>query len=132
MVLGPGVGGSLIAALTAPVVIAGDAFSFFVSALSLLLIRNQELRAPADHRSTRVFAGLVEGWGFVWRDGALRTILVSNSAFFFAYGTIGGIFIVFQSRYLGLSPFGIGIVAASAGVGGTIASSPILSACPCR
>lgn len=40
-------------------------------------------------------------------------------------------FVVFHARYLGLSPFATGVVAASAGVGGTIGtmgSSPILGA----
>ncbi|MFJ8430976.1 MFS transporter [Kitasatospora sp. NPDC094019] len=122
---GPGVGGALVGALTAPVALAADVLSFGVSALLLGRIRRSGAR-PTTRPTTRPGAGLrteiAEGLRFVLGDRLLRavtfTAAVSNLC-----GTVGAsMLVVLLAGELHLSPFLCGLVFAAEAVGGLVGS----------
>ncbi|MEV6977529.1 MFS transporter [Kitasatospora sp. NPDC093806] len=122
---GPGVGGALVAALTAPVALAVDAVSFGLSALLLGRIRRAPAR-PVVRTGARTGVDLrteiAEGLRFVLGDRLLRavtlTAAVSNLC-----GTIGAsMLLVLLAGELHLSPFLCGLVFAAEAAGGLVGS----------
>ncbi|MFH8840712.1 MFS transporter [Streptomyces sp. NPDC017868] len=118
---GPGAGGALVAAVTAPLALAVDAVSFLVSALLLSRVRRPDPR-PARAPGARLRDEIAEGLGFVARDRLLRaltlTATISN-----ACGTVGAsMLLVLLAGELGLSPFLCGLVFTAEALGGFLGS----------
>jgi MFS family permease len=118
---GPGMAGGLVAALSAPVAVVLDAFSFLASALLLGGIRQQEeAPARADRRSLR--QELMEGLRYVFGHPYQRT-MVAMTALSNLFGqVVFSILLVYAVRELGLSAATIGIVLAVGNLG-TLASA---------
>jgi MFS family permease len=113
---GPGVGGVLIAILTAPVAVAADAISFVVSALLIGRIRTAERESPPEARRS-LLSELWEGLRYVIRHEYVRGMAASVAIFNF-FGNVGGaIILVYFVRELGLSAATIGLVFALGNVG---------------
>jgi MFS family permease len=116
-VAGPGLGGVLVAAVTAPYAVAVDAASFLASALLLFRIRvPEEPPEPEMHASLR--RELVDGLRYVFRDPRWRALMgyVASVNYFFAVAE--SIFIVYAVRDLGLSATTIGLVFTLSNLGG--------------
>lgn len=72
-IAGPGLAGLLVQLITAPLVIAFDALSFFVSGFWLLRIRTTETSTSSQtQRTTGVWHEIVEGWHTVFRYRSWR------------------------------------------------------------
>lgn len=84
---GPGAGGVLVGALTAPVAIVVDAVSFVLSALFVGRIKRPEER-PEIHPDASLRAEIGEGLRFVFGDRLLRSITLT-AAISNMCGTIG-------------------------------------------
>jgi MFS family permease len=115
-VVGPGLGGWLVALVGAANVVAVQAVTFAVSALSLLAIRTREapLVAPAHRPSLRRQVGT--GLAFVGRTPVLRALAVTSAASNVAFAIASAASVIFMSRTLGLSPTMIGLVVAAGSV----------------
>ena len=128
-VVGPGVGGWLVSVLGAATVVAIEAVTFAVSALSLIAIRAREtVAAPSEHRpplSSQIKDGLV----FVARNPVLRATAVASSASNFAFALASAVTFIFLARELRLSPTAIGLLVAAGSVSvmGAAAATPRLS-----
>jgi len=126
-VAGPGVGGVLVGALTAPVAILIDAASFLVSAVLVVAIRARE--APiARIASVSVRHELWEGLRYVVGHRYWRALAITVGASNFASFVIGSIFVVYAVRELGLMPATIGLVltlGSLGGVAGAMAAGPV-------
>ncbi|MFB8239157.1 MFS transporter [Kitasatospora purpeofusca] len=122
---GPGAGGAMVGALTAPVALAVDVLSFGLSALLLGRIRGAGARStarPGDRSGAALRAEIAEGLRFVLGDRLLRavtlTAAVSNLC-----GTIGAsMLMVLLAGELHLSPFLCGLVFTAEAVGGLVGS----------
>jgi MFS family permease len=117
-VAGPGLGGVLIGALSAPVAILVDAVSFLFSAVVLRGIRTSASVPKAEAPRSGLLADVKEGLSFILRHGLLRalatTLALMNlfiSVFFTAY-------LLYAVRVLHLSPFVIGVIFAITGLAG--------------
>jgi MFS family permease len=118
---GPGMAGGLVAALSAPVAVVLDAFSFLASALLLGGIRKQEeAPARADRRSLR--HELMEGLRYVFGHPYQRTMVAMTALSNFFGQVVFSILLVYAVRELGLSAATIGIVLAVGNLG-TLASA---------
>jgi MFS family permease len=118
---GPGMAGGLVAALSAPVAVILDAFSFLASALLLGGIRKQEeAPARADRRSLR--HELMEGLRYVFGHPYQRTMVAMTALSNFFGQVVFSILLVYAVRELGLSAATIGIVLAVGNLG-TLASA---------
>jgi MFS family permease len=113
---GPGLGGILIAILTAPVAVAADAISFVVSALLIGRIRSAE-REPVREERRSLLSELWEGLRYVLKHEYVRGMATSVAIFNF-FGNVGGsIFLVYLVREFGLSATTIGLVLGLGNVG---------------
>ncbi|MEV4426498.1 MFS transporter [Streptomyces sp. NPDC049602] len=118
---GPGAGGALVAAVTAPVALVVDAVSFLASALLLSRIRRPDPR-PARAPGARLRDEIAEGLRFVFRDRLLRALTLT-AAISNLCGTIGtSMLLVLLAGELGLSPFLCGLVFTAEAVGGFLGS----------
>jgi MFS family permease len=122
---GPGLGGALVQAFTAPYAVLLDALSFVGSGLFLLRIRKHEERpavVAADGQRSSQWTDLREGLRFVFANPNLRAQAgcTATSNFFaqVAFATL----LVFAVRELGLSPGAIGLVFSFAAVGSLAAA----------
>ena len=118
-VAGPGVGGQLIGALTAPYAIAAYAASYVVSALLLGRIRKSEPR-PERHDDRSLKREIVEGLRLIFDDARWRAFAgyVATSNFFGM--VIFAVLLVYAVRELGLSAELLGLVFSLAGGGAVL------------
>jgi MFS family permease len=116
-VVGPGLTGVLIAALTAPIAILFDAASFVCSALSVWLIRTPEPR-PKSSAAPHIGREIVEGLRASWHEPILRTLLLrsATAAIFLGFG--GSLYILFAVRELRIDAVLLGAVIAVGGCSG--------------
>ena len=120
-VAGPGLGGVLVSALTAPVAVAVDAASYLVSVLLMSRIRGVEPVAARDERRS-LFAELREGLGYVFRHPYQRAIVATTAISNFFGQLVFAILLVFAVRELGLSAAAIGLIISLGSVGTLLAA----------
>lgn len=91
--IGPGIGGLLIALVGARATLWVTAAAFTVSALVLLLARIPGAGRPSSGHAVRVsfWHASVEGLRFVWRDRTLRTLTIVYTALVGAWVPIEGV-----------------------------------------
>jgi MFS family permease len=123
---GPGLGGLLVQAFTAPYAILVDAISFLGSGLFILGIRKHEERPVealgADGKRTSMWTELREGVRFVLGNPYLRAQAGCTATSNFFGNVSFAIIIVFLVRELGLSPGVIGVVLSLGSVGALLAA----------
>jgi MFS family permease len=116
-IAGPGIAGTLVQLITAPLALLFDAASFVCSALSVWLIGKRE---PAPARTVEAHIGreISEGLGASWRDPLLRALAgrKATSAFFLGFGS--SLYFLFATRELGLTAGLLGIIIAIGGTSG--------------
>ena len=113
---GPGVGGLLVSAITAPYAVLADAVSFAWSGLLIARIRRAEVvPARAEHASMR--QELIEGVRYIVRDPRWRAIAEYVAIVNFFYSVAFSIFLVYAVRELDWSATLIGLVLALGNVG---------------
>jgi MFS family permease len=114
-VVGPGVGGSLVAAVGAANVVLLQAVTFGVSAVSLLFIRTRE--APVDApQPSPLRTRIAEGLRFVAGDPVLRATAVTSALGNLAFAVASAVTVVFMVRTLHLSATAVGLVVAAGSV----------------
>ena len=122
---GPGLGGILVAILTAPYAVLVDALSFVASGLFLLGIRKPEPKpevATVDGRKPSMWHELKEGLRFVLDNPNLRAQAGCTATSNFFGSVAFSIVLVFAVRELGLSPGVIGLVFSVGAAGSLLAA----------
>jgi len=120
--IGPGLAGGLIHALTAPFAIALDAVSFFVSAVMLrrIVARND---VPNPSAGTGIWSEIGEGIKLVWENRTLWGLAWLAGTWQFLHHMQIAVLILFATRELGLSAGAIGVAYACGGLGCVLASA---------
>ena len=116
-VLGPGLAGVLVQALTAPVAILVDSLSFVVSAFSLAAIRQPETMPAAPAERQPIGHEIIEGLAAVWHEPALRALALSSGTRSFFGNFIGVLYALYAIRELGFGAAALGLTIAMGGVG---------------
>jgi predicted MFS family arabinose efflux permease len=127
-VAGPPLAGVLVQALTAPIAIAFDAFSFLISATSLAWIRRPEpppVSVPMGAPPAHVLSDILEGLRFSWRNPYLRAMLLCRMTGALFGGFHGAVYIIFAMGTLHLTPAILGLLI---GVGGATSMVGALAA----
>jgi MFS family permease len=122
---GPGLGGILVQALTAPYAVLVDALSFLASGLFILRIRKEEPRpevAVVDGRKPSLWSELKEGLRFVLDNPNLRAQAGCTATSNFFFNVSFSILVVFMVRVLDLSPGVIGLVFSVGALGSMLAA----------
>ena len=124
--VGPAVGGVVVASLGTAAALSFDVTTFAVSALMLWLLRLAP-RASASEAGTgtarpNVTAAIREGLRYVWQDRALRVLVLTAALFGFASQgpLVVGLTTLADERFAGPTSFGAMISAAG---GGAVAGS---------
>ncbi|MFV2104311.1 MFS transporter [Micromonospora sp. LOL_024] len=110
MIVGPGLGGFLVAALTAPVTLAVDALSYAVSVVLLLSIRIREPEPDVPAIRPTVRESIAEGLRAVFGNAVLRNLLTQSATFNLAQNAMLTVFVLYTVRGLGLSAQQLGLV----------------------
>jgi MFS family permease len=124
-VVGPGLAGFLVGAITAPIAILVDAASYLGSAVFLLRIPTSAVRrrAPADGPRPSFRTEIVEGLRYFAGNPYLRATAEAVTTLNFA-GQVGfAVYLVFLVRELGLSPEAIGLTVAIGGLGTVVGAA---------
>jgi predicted MFS family arabinose efflux permease len=119
---GPALAGVLFQWLTAPIAVAVNTATYFVSAVLLWRIRTPE-PAPAMRSHRRGWAdGVVTGARTAWAEPRVRILLVMAGCGGLFGGFFSALYIAFVLRGLGLSPALLGLGIAAGGIGALVGS----------
>jgi hypothetical protein len=120
--VGPGLAGLLIQALTAPFAILLDGLSFFASAL---MLRGVKARSDVVHAGPRpsVWAEIHEGLLLVWNSRTLFALAAMAAAWQLLHHMQIAVLILFATRELHLSAGAIGIAYMFGGLGCVVAAA---------
>ena len=118
-VAGPGLGGLLVQALTAPIALVADAISYAVSVVTLLTLRGKdeagELAPPAEQESIR--RRLAAGLGVVMRNPYLRILGLESLTYNFFVQFNQTLVVIYAIRHLGLTVGALGLAISIGGLG---------------
>jgi MFS family permease len=122
-VAGPGVGGLLIAAVTAPIAVVVDSVSFLASALLVATIPRSRPSPPGPVAVEGFVLQVREGLGFIFRHPVLRAVALSLATINFFGELFFAVYLVYLVRALHLAPSVIGAVLAIGGAGGVVGAA---------
>ncbi len=118
---GPGLGGLLVQAITAPVAIIFDALSFLGSAVLLSAIRREEVvdATATEHESHRptLIHDLRVGLGASLFHPMVRPVLLVEAGSAICHGFFAGLYMIYALKTLQISPGTLGLVISAGGVG---------------
>jgi MFS family permease len=120
-IAGPGLGGALIQAITAPYAVLVDAVSFLWSAGWVAAIRARTpkpVRKPDRHLGREI----KEGLSFVIGNPMLRAIAMCTGSSNLFSSLAFAVFYVLLARNLGVSPGLIGLIMSASAIGGLVGS----------
>lgn len=128
-IIGPGLGGLLIATIGLAPALSFDAISYLLSAISLLLIprafsavqlSEQSPMSPVQH----TFVSIHEGMSFLWHHRLVRILTLLSFGLSFTGGAVNGLLVVYavQALYLPSNDARIGLLFTAGAIGSFIAS----------
>lgn len=129
-VLGPALGGLMVAAIGGVEVIWLTAIAFAGSAYFLSRIRKVEVKPARSGESRSIVADIREGLVEIWGSDIVRPLANSSLVLNFGGYIFLAVYVLFMTDDLGLSSRGVGFVFASGGVGaliGTLLASRMAS-----
>jgi MFS family permease len=115
--IGPGIGGVLIASVGAVTTLWVTAAGFVLSAFLLLFIRLASAGSPHADRPSGIWQGTREGLSFVWHDRTLRTVALVTMALVALYLPVEGVVLPVHFQELG-SPGRLGALVMAMSAGG--------------
>jgi Na+/melibiose symporter-like transporter len=118
--LGPGLAGVLIQAITAPIAICFDALSFLVSAASVWLIRKPEPAPPSLTTQSHLGREIIEGVRMASGNRYLRALAGSAAILSFFGNFIGALYALYVVRELGFGAAWLGLTITMGGLGSLI------------
>ena len=124
-IAGPGLGGVLTQAITAPLAIIFDALSFFVSAGTLIRIRKPELPPSPSRQNFTLWRDAWEGLRLVTRHRLLRSFVGCSLTGNIAIDAHLAVYILYLTRELGVTPATLGLIYALGGAGGVLGAAVV-------
>jgi MFS family permease len=116
-VAGPTLGGLLVQAVTAPVTLVLDAFSYVASAFYLGSISPEE---PATEEAAR--GHVLSGLRFIRGSPVVRSSLLATATVNFFNFVFWALFVLYATRELGLAAGTLGLVLGAGAIGGVVGS----------
>jgi MFS family permease len=113
---GPGLAGVLIQALSAPIAVILDAFSFLCSALLLRSIHKREAPVGVEGEPPGLMSAVRDGLRMLFGHRVLRPLILIGSPISFFNSGVVALYILYVVRELGLSALVIGLIFAAGGV----------------
>ena len=113
---GPGLGGLLVSALTAPIAVVVDAVSFLVSAVALSRIRRSE-PGPVVRDRLPLRTEVAEGFRETFRNRYLLAFAGEAATYNMAWTALHTLLVLWAVRDLGLSPTTLGLLFSVGSIG---------------
>lgn len=113
---GSALGGVLVQVLTAPFALLADAFSYLASAFFVGRARGEEAEPDPELGQ----GGLAAGARYIARTPLIRASLLAAATFNLFNLAFYGLFVLYATRHLGVSPGALGLVIAIGGVGSLV------------
>jgi MFS family permease len=120
MLAGPGLAGTLVQVLTAPVAVLADALSFVGSAVLVGRVRSPERVGHVVPPRRRLAVEIGEGMTHLLRDARLRAIALSAASVNFFGLMILALLVVYLTRIHDFSPLMVAAVTVAGGVGSLV------------
>src|SRR5829696_1436215 len=114
---GPGLGGTLVQVLSAPVAVLADAASFLASAVLVGKVRSPERVGHVAPARRRLLTEIGEGMGHLLRDGKLRAVAFTAASVNFFGLMIFALLVVYLTREHDFTPLMIAAVTVAGGLG---------------
>lgn len=127
-IAGPGLGGFLVQALSAPTAILLDAVSFLLSAVCLRIIRASEPAPVPAAAGGGLWRDMREGLNVVLGNSLLRAIAGCTATWNLFGNVIFAVLVLYATRELGLEPVAVGAVFAAGGasaLAGALLAGPV-------
>jgi predicted MFS family arabinose efflux permease len=121
--VGPGLGGLLIQALSAPIALLANSGSYLGSALMLMLIRRPEPELDYVNEGSAIASvrkEILEGLRWVFGHPILRSIVLGLTFAWFGFGMVQPLILVFAYRTLHFTPFLMGAILTGEGLSGLV------------
>jgi MFS family permease len=118
-VAGPGLAGFLVAALTAPVTLVVDSFSYLFSIVSLLLVRREE-QVPRSAATRHLGQEVRTGLTWVFGRPMLRWLAIGGFWANFSMVTVWTVFLLYGTYQLRFSSFTLGLIFTISSIGGVL------------
>ncbi|WP_250906929.1 MFS transporter [Nonomuraea sp. NEAU-A123] len=116
---GPSLGGALVQLVGASRTMLATALAALGSVVLLSAIKAPD-KPPVAEERPRMFPGIAEGLGFVWRDRLLRTIVATTAATNLSLSAVLSLSVLFLADVVGLPAGLIGVLLMSGAVGGLL------------
>ena len=114
---GPALAGLLVQALTAPIAIAANAFTYLASALALMRIQKPEALPAAQPPAQDALADVKTGFVVVFGAPLVRPLFLMSVTTALFGSIFGALYTFFVVNVLSLTPFMLGVTIAAGGVG---------------
>jgi MFS family permease len=116
-IVGPGLAGVLVQVFTAPIAILVDAFSFLISAVSLMWVRipEENPKVEVQHKSLR--HEILEGLHFVFGEPILRALTISFTTLTLFNSLVEAVFVLYVTKEIGIKPATLGLIFAIGSTG---------------
>jgi len=121
-IVGPGMAGGLVQAITAPMAMLFDAISFVISAVSILWMHAVEAPSPPPEARQPALTEAREGLRFVFRQPILRALALQTVTDNFFGSFFAVLYTLYCIRVLHLSPVAIGLTIGMGGAGSVVGS----------
>ena len=118
--IGPGLAGTLLQLLTAPIAVLVDAVSLIVSATLMHTIRAQEPASAPDHVHGSIWKEIADGLRPLYRDPVLRSIVGSSMIYLFFSSIMLAVYVLYTTRELAMTPAMLGIIYGVGGAGAAV------------
>lgn len=105
-IVGLGMGGALIALVSAPNAIVIDGLSFFLSAVTIGMIHEKFSKQTPQRGVTKIWSDLVEGFRFIQKQRVLLIIFILAVVVNFLFAPIGIAVPILSDRVLGTESWG--------------------------
>jgi MFS family permease len=120
MLAGPGLGGTLVQVLSAPVAVLADTASFLASALLVGKVRSPERVGHVAPARRRLVTEIGEGMAHLLRDGRLRAVALTAASVNFFGLMIFALLVVYLTRVHHFTPLMIAAVTVAGGIGSLV------------
>jgi predicted MFS family arabinose efflux permease len=116
--IGPGVGGALLQALGAPLMLLANGGLHGLSAAVIWKMNTREsLQGKEPEKRASFRRQIAEGLEVVWQTPLLRTMIGARGLLGFFNATLEAVFVLYIVRVLGVDPVALGIVFGIGGAG---------------
>jgi MFS family permease len=118
--VGPGLAGTLLHLLSAPIAVLVDAVSLIVSATLVHTIRGPEPEPVRNAGTHRIWRDIFEGLRPLYRDPLLRSVVGSSMIYLFFSSIMLSVYVLYATRDLAIPPAVLGVIYGLGGVGAAI------------